>query len=48
MDITSTVKRSFKVLFPSTVSPFVAMSLVEILNDVVEKSITSGTAGTFW
>lgn len=41
----STVRHSFAALFPSAKSPVVAASLIEVLNDVVEKSIASGEAG---
>lgn len=44
-ELLSTLKNIFASSFPFAESPFVASILLEILSDVVEKSIESGVEG---
>ncbi|GAA5231012.1 hypothetical protein GCM10025794_36950 [Massilia kyonggiensis] len=46
-EVASVIQDIFATLFHSAHSPFVATTLIEILNDALEKSIESGAEGEF-
>lgn len=44
-DIFSTVRMAFTTIFPSAHSSFVATVLIQIVNEVVERSVEAGAGG---